>query len=85
MEKYRKILERLEQSGVKVARGLSGEEIEKIENVYDFKFPAELAEFYSCGVPKGEQFPLWNDFSEKNVRAIKEKMAFPINALRGDV
>ena len=85
MEKYRKILERLEQLGVKVACGLSDDEFTKIEGLYGFTFPSELRDFYSCGLPIGECFPIWNDFSEENVRAIKEKMAFPINALRGDV
>ena len=85
MERYLNIISHMKKKGIEFSRGLSGEEIEKIENVYDFKFPAELAEFYTCGLPKGEQFPIWNDFSEENVRAITDRMAFPINALRGDV
>ena len=67
MEKYRKILERLEQLGVKVARGLSDEEFTKIEKLYGFIFPRELRDFYSCGLPIGDHFPVWNDFSEENV------------------
>ena len=85
MEKYRKILERLEQLGVKVARGLSDEEFTKIEELYGFTFPCELRDFYSCGLPIGDLFPIWNDFSEENVKQIREMIKFPIKALRSDV
>ena len=85
MEKYRKILERLEQLGVKVARGLSDEEFTKIEELYGFTFPRELRDFYFCGLPIGECFPVWNDFSEENVKQIREMIKFPIKALRSDV
>ncbi|MBO5701186.1 MAG: SMI1/KNR4 family protein [Clostridia bacterium] len=85
MEKYLKILDRLEKSGITVSRGLTEEEIGKIEEVYGFTFPRELVEFYSCGLPIGEQFPIWNDFSDENVRMIREKIELPIKALRSDV
>lgn len=85
MEKYRKILECMEQAGITVSRGLSDEEFKKIEEIYGFTFPCELYEFYSCGLPTGERFPVWNDFSDENVRMIREKIEFPIKALRSDV
>lgn len=82
MENY---INKMKHAGIEIEPGLTADEFEKIEMIYGFTFPAELAEFYSCGVPSGDRFPNWKDFSEENVRAIKEKMAFPINALRGDV
>lgn len=85
MEKYRKILDRFEKSGITVSRGLTDEEFKKIEEIYGIVFPSQLAEFYSCGLPIGEQFPIWNDFSDGNVCLIREKIEFPINALRSDV
>lgn len=85
MEKYKKILDRLEKSGVTISRGLTEEELKKIEKIYGIVFPSQLVEFYSCGLPIGEQFPIWNDFSDENVRLIREKLEFPIKALRSDV
>lgn len=82
MEKF---VDKMKHVGVDFAPGLTAEEFEKIEKIYGFTSPRELREFYSCGLPTGESFPIWNDFSEENVKLIRERMEFPINAVRDDV
>ena len=88
MENYRFILKHLEAKGYFVAAGMTEEERGKVEEIYGFKFPQALADFYSCGVPclsSAVPFPLWKDFNEHNVRAIKKMIEDPINWLKEDV
>ena len=88
MENYRFILKHLEAKGYFVAAGMTEEERGKVEEIYGFKFPQALADFYSCGVPclsSAMPFPLWKDFNENNVRAIKKMIEDPINWLKEDV
>ncbi len=88
MENYRSILKHLEAKGYYVAEGMTEEETKKIEEIYGFRFPQALADFYSCGVPFGAStvpFPLWKDFNENNVRAIKKMIEDPIDWLKQDV
>ncbi len=88
MKNYCSILKLLESKGYYVAEGLTEEETRKIEDIYGFKFPQALADFYSCGVPfwaSTVPFPLWKDFNENNVRAIKKMIEGPIDWLKQDV
>ena len=88
MENYRFILKHLEAKGYFVAAGMTEEERGKVEEIYGFKFPQALADFYYCGVPclsSAIPFPLWKDFNENNVRAIKKMIEDPINWLKEDV
>lgn len=88
MGNYRFILKHLEAKGYFVAAGMTEEERKKVEEIYGFKFPQALADFYSCGVPclsSAISFPLWKDFNENNVRAIKKMIEDPINWLKEDV
>ena len=88
MENYRSILKHLEAKGYFALAGMTEEERGKVEEIYGFKFPQALADFYSCGVPclsSAISFPLWKDLNENNVRAIKKMIEDPINWLKEDV
>ena len=88
MENYRFILKHLEAKGYFVADGMTEEERGRVEEIYGFRFPQALADFYSCGVPclsSAIPFPLWKDFNENNVRAIKKMIEDPIDWLKQDV
>ena len=66
-----KIKEILDKSGLKYEKGLSDEEIRKIEKLYDIKFPTELKQMYRELVPVSQGFYKWQDFSEVNIEYIK--------------
>ncbi len=88
MKNYRSILKHLEAKGYFVAAGMTEEERGKVEEIYGFKFPQALADFYSCGVPCLSSvipFPLWKDFNENNICAIKKMIEDPIDWLKEDV
>jgi|GEM_PF-849676 len=81
------IIEKMKEKGVVFTDGLKIEEIRKIEKLYAIKFPSELKKFYSIGLPISEddsqnnKFPLWNDFSKKNIMRIKKWMTLPIQRI----
>ncbi|KSV18388.1 hypothetical protein DA01_02915 [Dehalococcoides mccartyi] len=58
----------LEQKGVIFEEGLSEEEITLIEQKYDFKFPPDLREFLSLGLPVSDGFVNWRSDSEEDIR-----------------
>ncbi len=61
------MIERLKNVGISFEAGLSQEEFSRIESVFGFRFPAEIRSFFACGLPVGEQFFDWRDFSVANV------------------
>ncbi len=79
------MIKKLRDRGISFGPGLSDEEINKIEEIYDISFPASLLKFYCTVMPIGERFPNWRDFSEKNIRELKERMFLPYKWLSGDI
>ena len=78
------IINRLKGKGIQFLDGLTEAEIQKIEAIYDIRFPGSLRGFYGFGVPFSEdehEFPRWADFSEGNVAKIKERIEKPIQWL----
>ena len=43
---YKQIKELLEKSGIELSEGLKESEIDKIEQIYEFKFPKSLRDFF---------------------------------------
>ena len=85
---YKTIICYMRRAGVEFAPGLSEDEILQIETTYGVRFPASLREFYQTALPvfcAHNVFPRWNDFSAKNIAAIRERMAAPYQWLRRDV
>lgn len=78
-------IEQMKLKGYVFDKGLSDEEIKIIEEKYDIKFPKSLKEFYKIGLPISDGFVNWRDFSEENVKNIKERIERPFNELFWDM
>jgi len=61
------MIERLKKAGLHFDQGLSDIEIQKIENAFGFRFPKEIASFFSCAYPVGGGFFNYRDISQKNI------------------
>lgn len=81
----KEFIDKLKNKGILFDKGLTNEEIEKIENIYEIKFPEKLKEFYKMGVPTGERFYKWNDFSNENIEYIKENLNRPLDEIRIEI
>lgn len=68
----RSMIENLKKVGISFEPGMSGEELDRAETVFRFRFPKELREFLSCGVPVGSSFFNYRDMSKKNVERLCE-------------
>ncbi len=74
----------LKAAGIQFSDGLTEAEIQKIEKIYDIRFPESLRSFYRLGVPFSEdenEFPRWTDVSDANISKIKERIQAPIKQL----
>ena len=61
------MIERLKEVGLHFDRGLSNNELKKIESTFGFRFPKEIASFLSCAYPVGGAFFDYRDTSQKNI------------------
>lgn len=75
----------MKKRGIYFESGLTEREIKQIEKIYGISFPASLSAFYKEGLPTGDRFVIWNDFSENNVSSIKERMNLPYKWLSQDI
>ena len=85
---YSDIIEKMKSCGVEFSTGLSESDLRRIENVYGIRFPRVLREFYANGVPRAVwvyDFPQWQDFSEKNVSSIIERINAPYEWVLADL
>jgi len=71
------LIKRLEKKGIVFEQGLSAEEIDKIEEIYDIEFPYELKDMYMKSLPISEGFYKWRDFSAQNIEYIKYVITSP--------
>lgn len=60
-------------------KGLSENEIERIQEIYSIVFPKRLKEFLMCALPVSEGFYNWRDFSDENILFIKNKLKEPFD------
>jgi len=92
---YAGLVELLKEHGVHFAAGLTDAELTAAEEFYDIRFPKALREFYSVGLPvssdppgeffsRDDWFPIWNDFSDENTAAIRERMEYPVQSVLWD-
>ncbi len=79
------MIKRLKKQGIPFAPGLSDDEIKRIEETFGFRFPKEIAEFFSYAYPENEYFFDYRDMSEENIQyfldfqqRIKEMFLFDI-------
>lgn len=80
-------LKRLNRSGVKIEKGLSEQEFEKLELQFDIKFPPDLRNFLSNGLPVGDGFPNWRMalINKKAKEYIEWRIDGPLYGLLFDV
>lgn len=81
---YKQIKELLEKSGIELSDGLKESEIGKIEQIYEFKFPKSLRDFLSYTLPISVEFYNWRDFSDENIKEIKQAMNYVFEYLKND-
>ena len=83
------IIDQLINKGIQFAKGLTEAEFQRIEEIYNVRFPGSLRRFYSLGLPDSEDpddmagFPRWTDFSAANIAKIKERIQAPIHWVCG--
>jgi hypothetical protein len=85
MNKYKEIVLRLSQTGIKFDNGLLEEELKTIEQLYNIQFPYELKCLYSIALPISDGFCNWKDTDIKNVKKIKELLNLPIKGILSDL
>lgn len=69
------MIARLKQAGVSCASGMSEPELNCAEQVFQFRFPKEIREFLSAGVPVGDLFFDYRDLSQNNLMRFCEFQA----------
>jgi hypothetical protein len=79
---FTETIARLSKKGVLFSEGLLPAEITKIEELYDLRFPQDLASFYQTALPVSRGFYRWNDFSDENVAFIKAVLNIPAADIR---
>ena len=63
-----RMIERLKTVGITFEPGMSDDELQRAEAVFQFRFPKEIREFLSCGVPVGSYFFNYRDLTDENQR-----------------
>lgn len=64
----------LKKKKVKLAPGLTEDEIRKCEEVFDIKFPPALKNLLKEVLPISKEFINWRDHSKRNVLQIKKRL-----------
>ncbi len=72
------ILELLKNRDILLEPGLTTDEFDQIQNIYDVEFPAPLHDFLGSILPVSKGFYNWRNFSKHNVEFIKACMQFPV-------
>lgn len=80
-----RMLTELKRAGVCIAPGMSDVELDRAESVFGFRFPAEIRDFLSCGVPEGARFFDYRDTSEENQERYRQFQESVENSFRFDL
>eukprot|EP00249_Psilotum_nudum_P008188 c21104_g1_i2 orf=386-2095(+) len=78
----RTVFDRLEKCGVRIVKGLSDEEFEKIEATFGFCFPPDLKAILREGLPVGVGFPDWRT---GGVQQLGMRLNLPVAGLSYEV
>lgn len=82
------IVAKMNKSGIGFEKGLTKSDFSEMERIYSIVFPCSLRVFYRIGLPVSDdlyEFVRWNDYSEENVSALKERIANPYEWLHRDM
>lgn len=74
---YENSLRILKKQGIILEDGLNNEEINQAEATYDLKFPNCLKELLMMVLPVSKGFYNWRDFTEDNIKNIKDAINRP--------
>lgn len=74
---YENILQLFKEKKVLTEPGLTPEEVETIEKLYDISFPKSLKDFLTQVLPIGEGFYNWRNVNDENVARIKSAISCP--------
>jgi hypothetical protein len=70
---------------VSFTKGLNEQEFNKIEEFYDIRFPPDLKDFLKIALPISKGFYNWRNFSEDNVKSIKNMLSWPLEGMIFDI
>lgn len=76
------VFDRFRAHGIEVRPGLSAVEFRTVENRFGFRFPPDLRDFLSHGLPVGPEFPDWRNGPDE---AIRDRLAAPLEGILFDV
>lgn len=69
----------LKKNGVELEKGLTSEEIFKIEKIYGIRMPRSLRDFLMSTLPISAGFYNWRNTRQDNIRLIKQVINRPVN------
>lgn len=80
-----RLIEELRSAGISFEPGMSEAELDRAERAFQFRFPKEIREFLSLGVPVDPSFFHYRDVSEINIKGFEDFQAFIENHFRFDL
>ena len=69
-------------AGVEIDAGLTLAEFDRIEQTYGFRFPPDLREFLSIGLPVSRK---WMDWRGADDKAIRDRLNWPLEGMCFDI
>lgn len=75
---YENILSLLEMQEVKFEKGLTLDELNQIERIYQVKLPRSLRQFLMTALPISRGFYNWRNIQDDNIRYIKKVLNKPL-------
>lgn len=67
-----RMINRLKNVGIQFEDGMTEKELDRAEKFFQFRFPKDIREFLSCGVPVGSDFFDYRDLSEDNLARFRK-------------
>lgn len=82
---YKDCFNLLRMKGIEFEKGLTLDELKKIEMIYQVRFPSSLREFLMMALPVSKGFYNWRNIQDDNVRFIKKVINKPLSDIRNMV
>ena len=80
-----RMINRLKNVGIQFEEGMTEKELDSAEKFFQFRFPIEIREFLSCGVPVGSSFFDYRDISDNNLKHFRQFAASIERSFRFDL
>lgn len=85
MSKYENLINDLKLKHINFDKGLTDEEVLKIESFYDIQFPKSLREMYQIALPISDPFYNWRNFDKTNINKIQGMLNWPLEGVLFDL